>query len=247
MDQATQNMTMKDRLLDPSNKSDIPTITYVTPKAIIFVVSAIVTIISMFGNWFSLDLDLGYLQLDDILGTVNVFRMPAALGEIEESIGIFSAFLPSSVTDGFALLKFVSFVLMALGIAAIALYACAAFLRLQTNDKTALFGRIAALCAALTGIGFIAMVAGLLNALDASSIIGNALGKILTGPCLITLIGAGVSAFCAVLDTGFKEDVVIYHTGIIKIDQGPKWKCSSCNRKNLSRLDKCYYCGAKKE
>ena len=69
-----QNMTMKDRLMDQSNKSDIPTITYITPKAIIFYIAAILAILGMFGNWFALDLNLGYFQLDDILGTVNPFE-----------------------------------------------------------------------------------------------------------------------------------------------------------------------------
>ncbi|MBQ8835144.1 MAG: hypothetical protein IJ001_09530 [Oscillospiraceae bacterium] len=242
-----QNTTMKERLLDPSNKSDIPTITYVTPKAIIFFVAVIATIVSMFSNWFAMDLDLGYFQLNDVLGTVNVFRMPVTLGEIEESIGMFSAFLPGEVKTGFAIIKLVSIVLMLVGAVAIVSYAYAAFLRLQKNDKTAKFGRLGALCAVLTVVGFISMVIGLLFALDASSAIGNALSKILSGPCTVTLLGALASGYCAVMDVGFKEDVVIYHNGILKIDKGPKWRCRCCHKKNLSRLEKCYYCGTEKK
>lgn len=247
MDRITQNMTMKERLLDESNKSDIPTITYITPKAIIFFISAAATILSMFGNWFAIDLDLGYLRLDDILGTVNPFTISGAMGEIEESLGVLGAFMPSDVMDGLAMLKFVSIVLLILAIGAIVLYVYAAFLRLKENHQTMRFGRLGALCALLTVVGFTAMVMGLLFALEASSVIGSALGKILSGPCLITLIGAFVSSYCAVMDMGFKENVIIYHGGIIKIDRGPKWKCSCCRRNNLSRLEHCYYCGTEKQ
>lgn len=246
MDQITQNKTMKERLLDQSNKSDIPTITYITPKAIIFFISAAVTIFSLFGNWFDLDLDLGYLRLDDILGTVNPFSMAGALAEVEDSLGLFGAFMPGKVMDGLAMLKFISIALMVLAIGAIVLYVYAAFLRLKENDQTVRFGRLGALCALLTVVGFAGMIIGLLSALDASSVIGSALGKILTGPCMVTLIGAVVSGYCAVMDMGFKEDVVIYHNGVIKIDRGEKWKCTCCRRKNLSLLENCYYCGTKK-
>lgn len=240
-------MTMKERLMDQSNKSDVPTITYVTPKAIIFFISAIATIIGMFGNWFALDLDLGYFQLNDILGTVNPFTMSGSLGEIEDSLGVFAAFMPADVMDGIAMLKFISIILMVLAVGAIVLYVYAAFLRFKENDQTARFGRLGALCALLTVVGFIGMVVGLLSALDVSSAIGSAIGKIFGSPCVFTLIGAMVSAYCAVMDVGFKEDVVIYHDGVIKIDRGEKWKCSCCKRRNLSLLENCYHCGAKKQ
>lgn len=241
-----QNKTMKEKLLDPSNKSDIPTITYVTPRAIIFYIAAIAAIVAMFGNWFALDLDLGYVQLNEVLGTVNPFTMVGALGDVEESLGVFSMLLPSDVLDGLAMLKFVSCVLMVLAIASIVLYAYAAFLRIKENDKTARFGKLASLCALLTVVGFAGMVISLLSALDASSYIGSALGKILTGPCAVTLLCAVVTASCAAMDMGFKEDVVIYYDGTLKIDRGPKWRCSSCRRNNLSLLEKCYYCGKEK-
>ena len=246
MDQTTQNLTMKERLLDQSNKSDTPTITYVTTKAILFFISAVATIASLFGNWFALDIDLGYFSLDDVLGTVNVFRMPAAINEIEESFGMFGVFLPEDIKSGLAMVKFACYALMILAIAAIALYVYAAILRIKRDDNTAKFGRIAAGCAVLTVVGFVLMVGVLLNSLEAMNLFGSAIGKILSGPCLVTLVGAIVSAICAVMDIGFKEDVVIYHNGVLKIDRGPKWRCSCCHRRNLSLLEKCFYCGTNK-
>lgn len=241
-----QNKTMKERLLDQSNKSDIPTITYVTTRAIIFYVCAVAVVIGMFGNWFALNLNLGYLQLNEVLGTVNPFTMVGALGEVKESLGMFGMFLPADVMNGLGALQFVSYVLMILAIGAVVLYAYAAFLRIKENDQTARFGKIGAVCAIATVVVFIGMVVGLLVALDASSYIGGAIGKIMTGPCMITLICAAVSAWAAVMDMGFKEDVIIYHDGTLKIDRGTKWKCSCCHRKNLSMLEKCYYCGKEK-
>lgn len=241
-----QNKTMKERLLDQSNKSDIPTITYVTPRAIVFYVAAVVAILSMFGNWFALSVNLGYVQLNEVLGTVNPFTMVGALGDVEESLGVFSMLLPSEVMNGLGVLRFVSCILMVAAIGAIVLYVYAAFLRIKENDKTARFGKLASLCALLTVVGFIGMVIGLLTALDASAYIGSALGKILTGPCTVTLICAAITASCSVMDMGFKEDVVIYYDGTLKIDRGPKWRCSSCRRMNLSLLEKCYHCGKEK-
>lgn len=241
-----QNKTMKERLLDQSNKSDIPTITYVTPRAIIFYVAAIAAILGMFGNWFALNLNLGYVQLNEVLGTVNPYTMAGALGDIKDSLGMFSMLLPEEVMNGLGVLQFMSCVLMVLAVGSIVLYVYAAFLRMQENDQTARFGKLAALCALLTVVGFIGMVIGLLVSLDASAYIGDALGKILTSPCLITLIGLVVSAYCAVMDMGFKADAVIYYDGTIKIDRGAKWRCTCCHRNNLSMLEKCYYCGKEK-
>ena len=239
-------MTMKDRLMDQSNKSDIPTITCITPKAIIFYIAAILAILGMFGNWFALDLNLGYFQLDDILGTVNPFTMGGSLGELEDSLGMLAAFMPGEFMDGLGMLRFFSYVLMVLAVVSIALYAYAAFLRLKENDQCARFGKLAALCVILTVVGFIGMVLVLLSAMEITSVLGSALSTILISPCAITLACAVVTFFCAPMDMGFKEDVVIYYDGTIKIDNGPKWTCGTCHRKNLSRLDKCYYCGTKK-
>lgn len=242
-----QTQTMKDRLLDQSNKSDIPTITYVTPKAIIFYTAAILAILGMFGNWFAIDLDLGYLQLNDVLGTVNPFTMGGALSELEDSLGMLSLFMPSDFMDGLGMLRFFSYVLMILAIVSIALYVYAALLRLKENDRCARIGKLAAGCALLTVVGFVGMAVVLLSAMEVSSVLGSALGIILISPCAITLASACITIYCAPMDMGFKEDVVIYYDGTIKIDKGPKWTCNACHRRNLSRLEKCYYCGMEKQ
>lgn len=241
-----ENKTMKERLLDPANKSDIPTITYMTPRAIIFYTAAVAAIVGMFGNWFALDLDLGYFQLNEILGKINPFTMVKGVGEVINSLGVLSAFLPEEVMSALRLLSVVSWMLMILAIGAIVLYAYAAYLRISENDMTAKYGRIASICAAITSCGFAAVVVCLLAALDANDYIGSALGMIASGPCMVTLVAAVAAGCCAVLDMGFKEDVVIYHNGVLKIDRGPKWKCACCGRKNLSLLEKCYYCGKDK-
>lgn len=241
-----QNKTMKERLLDPTNKSDIPTITYVTTRAIVFYITAVLAVVGMFGNWFALDLNLGYVQLNEILGTVNPFTMVGAISDIEETLGMFSMLLPDEIIRGFGIIQFVSFVLMVLSAASVGLYVYAAFLRLKENDMTVRFGRIAALCAMTTVAVFVGLIIGLLASMGASAYIGSAIGKILTSSCLITLLCAAVSMWAAVMDTEFKENVVIYHNGILKIDRGPKWRCVGCGRKNLSLLDKCYYCGKEK-
>lgn len=246
MDQSTKTLTMKERLQMQSGESDLPTITHFTTKAILFCVSALVTVACMFLNWLSLDLDLGYLQLHDVLGTVNVFSLPGALGELKESLGILGAFLPAEVMDGIGMAQFASIILMIAAIASIACYVVAVILRIRANDKCVTIGRIAAALAAVTVVGFVVLVAVSLNAMEASAVIGEVLGQIIAGPSVFVLGGALISAICAVMDMGFKEDVIIYHDGRMKIDRGEKWKCR-CGRMNLSLLDHCYYCGQEKE
>ena len=241
-----QYKTMKERLLDPANKSDIPTITYVTTRAIVFYITALLAVVGMFGNWFALDLNLGYVQLNEVLGTVNPFTIVGAIRDIEDALGMFSMFLPDEIIRGLGIIKFAGCVLMVLSVASIVLYAFAAYLRLKENDKTVRVGKIAALCAMVTVAVFIGLIIGLLVSLDASEYIGSAIGKILTSFCLITLLCSAISMWAAVMDMGFKEDVVIYHDGILKISRGKKWRCTGCARKNLSLLEKCYYCGKEK-
>lgn len=244
MDQLKNKSTMKDRLMALSEDSDRPTVTYITPKAICFYASAVIAVVCMFMNWLSLDLDLGYLQLHDILGTLNVFTLPGGIGEIKDALAGFSMFLPDGVMQGISAARFAGVVLMAVSIASIACYTYAAFLRIKEDDNCAKFGKLAALLAVLTVVGFVALIVVILNAIDASAAVGEILGKILTGPCVITLVAALVSAYCAVMDMAFKENVVIYHDGRLKIDNGPEWKCEKCGKKNLSLLERCYNCGA---
>lgn len=245
MDKRT-NLTMKDKLQMASEGSDMPTVTYVTVKAIVFYISAAVTIVCMFLNWFPLDVDLAYLNLKDILGTVNVFTLPGALAEIKDGLNILGALLPNEVMDGISGAHFVSIALMIVAIASIGCFGVSVFFRLKANDRCVNVGRLGALLAAAVAIGFIALIStslgSMLNAIRADDVAGNVMGIILSGPCSFTLIGSVIAAICAVMDMSFEEDVIIYHDGRMKIAKGPKWKCR-CGRMNLSPLDRCYYCG----
>lgn len=240
------NLTMKEKLMMASDGSDMPTVTYVTTKAIAFYISAAVAIVCMFLNWFALDVDLVYLNLKDILGTVNVFTLPGALAEIKDGIGVLGALLPAEITDSLSGAHFVSVALMVAAIASIGCFGISVFFRLKEDDKCVNIGRLGALLAAVTAIGFIVLIStslgGMLKAIGAAEAAENIMGIVLAGPCAFTLIGAEIAAFCAVMDMGFKEDVIIYYDGKMKIAKGPKWKCR-CGRMNLSPLDRCYYCG----
>lgn len=247
MNQVAQNTTMKERLMDNSSNSDTPTITHVTTRAIIFYISAIAAIIGMFGNWLEIDLDLGYLKLENLLGTINPFTISGAVGEIQDKIVVLSSLLPNEVAEGLSMLKLFGIGLLLLASCSLVFYLCAIFLRMKENDRTVIFGRLGAVCALLSVVGFIGIIVSMISTLGVSSKTGSIIGEILTGPCLLTLIGAAVSCCCAVMDMAFKEDVVIYHDGVMKIAREEKWRCRCCRRRNLSLLEKCYYCGKEKE
>ena len=227
-------------------RSDIPTETFVTPKAFVFFGSAIAAVICLFMNWLPLDLNLGYLELEDVLGTINVFTLFGAVSNLKEVLGMFGVLLPDGVTLGFVIIRISGLLLSACGIAVIVLYSYAAFHRLKGDDKCVRAGKLAALITCMTVFLFVLLVLICFMAMDIMEAFGQVVGKVLTGPCMFTLIAAIISGYCAVRDSRFKENVVIYHNGEIKIDDGPMWKCASCRRKNLSLLQKCYYCGKEK-
>lgn len=247
MDQSAKYMTMKDKLQMAADGSDHPTITYQTPKAFTFYVSATITVISMFLNWLSLDIDLGYFRLEEVLGTVNLFTLPGSMGDIKDVLSPYGMFLPEGLMSGLSTAQFVGIVLMVAACAAIACYIYAIFLRIKEDDNCAKFGKLAAMVTIAVFVGFVVLISASLSAIDAAAAMSQIMTKILTGAGAITLVGAIVTLCCANMNIGFKEDVVIYHNGIIKIDKGPKWRCKSCRKKNLSRLERCYYCGMKKE
>lgn len=244
MDQLTKGL--KGKYVVPEH-SDMPTVTFITPKAVTFYISSVVTTICMFLNWFSLDLDLGFMRFSDVFGTVNIFTLASTAMKVKDVGGILGAYLPRSVTVGFAFVLLISVALMLAGVTAIALYVYAIILRIQGNDRTVRVGKMAALLTVGTALGFILLITCCVVAMEITEALGQVMGILLSGPCMFSLIGGVVSGYCAVRDMGFKEDVVIYHNGVIKIDNGPKWKCNCCYRNNLSRLERCYYCGAERK
>ena len=85
--------------------SDIPTETFATPKAFVFFGSAIAAVICLFMNWLPLDLNLGYFELEDVLGTINVFTLFGAVSDLNEALGMLGSFLPNGVTSGFVIIR----------------------------------------------------------------------------------------------------------------------------------------------
>lgn len=237
------------KMKDPNyiqETSDTPTETFVTTRAIVFYISSILAILCMFLNWLPLDIELGYAQFSDVLGTINAFTLIGAMSDLKEAVGMLSYLFPNELTFGFFLASVMGVILFIAAVATIILYAYAILLRLKGDDRCVRIGKLAALVAVAMSIGFILLVMICVLATDLSDVLGQVMGTVLMGPCVLTLICALASGYCAARDVRYKEDVVIYHNGIIKIDNGPKWKCNSCHRANLSRLEKCYYCGEKK-
>lgn len=251
MNQMSDHSSMKDRLLAQAGNSDRPTITYFTTRAVLFYISAAITIFSLFQNWLVIDLDLGYFQMESILGTVNPFRIPGALGNVKEMLSAYSMFLPDGLMNGLSIAQTFGYLLLLLAAGSVACYVYSAFLRIKENDTCARFGRIAALLAVLTVVCFTVLITvGIESVMKVTGYSGASvlvLKKVFSGPALVSLIGAAISAYCAVMNAEFKENVVIYHDGKLRIDRGEKWRCKNCGKKNLSLLERCYYCGTEKD
>ncbi len=221
--------------------------TFVTRKAIVFYISSVVTVVSMFFNWLPVDLDFEYFQINEVLGKVNVFTLPGALKELKETLGIMWSFLPNDVQSGYSVIQFCSYILLTMAAASIALYVLAVYLRLKIKDRTVLAGRLAAALAILSAVGFAAMVAYVISAVGDSDGISAIIGVVVKTPWITVVLGGIVCWFCAIMNMEPKENVVFYHDGSWKIDRGEKWRCNLCHRRNLSLLDRCYYCGTQKK
>ncbi len=223
-------------------QSDQPTYTFHTPKAIAFYVSSVITTVSMFLNWFKMDLNLGIAYLEDVFGKVNVFTMPGAIGDAKEMLSVFGSLLPNDVTSALGTLQIACYALLVCAVAAIVMYAIASYLRIKQKKETDRMGKIASGLVLVTALGFVAVLIGCLNGIGAAEVAGSVMGSIVKSPWLFSVIGAIVTFVCSPLDKCYKEDVVVYHNGILKISNSPRWRCD-CGRENLGRLESCCYCG----
>ena len=68
-------------------------------RSIVFMLAGAVACISMFGNWFPVNLELGMLQIEELFGTVNPFTFHSLVTRIESELGGFAVFLPEGFED----------------------------------------------------------------------------------------------------------------------------------------------------
>ncbi len=222
--------------------SDEVEYTFLTKKAMGFYISSLLAVVCMFMNWLPIDLDFEFIELHNVFGTMNIFTLSGALGELKEGLGIFGSLLP----EGYGITQFFGVVLMLIGVISIGCYAAAIVLRLMGKDEFVRLGKLGALTACVGSVGFLILACVCFRKVLGVGTLPEVAGTILKSPWSITLVCALVSAYCAVRNMEPKEDIVIYHNGKVRISRGPKWNCRCCGRRNLDLLEKCYYCGRDK-
>ena len=160
--------------------------------SIIFVIVGVVSILCMFLNWFPVDLDLGYVQFRDVFGKINALALPGVLNDLEDSLGMFSSFLPKQ----FDTLKNFSIGVMALNVAAILLYVWAIYLHATKKEKHVnLASALASVVSLLTTLSFIKLISEVYSGLGLSA---NAeMSAVMTAvlsPCGVVIV-CGVASF----------------------------------------------------
>lgn len=222
--------------------SDEVEYTFVTKKAIVFYISSVLAIVTMFMNWLPLDIDLKYLKLRNVIGTMNAFTLPFALGDLKKGLGVFGSMLP----EGYDIAQFFSVILILICGVAIVCYIIAIIFRAMGRDESVRIGKLGAVATTMGAVGFLVMACVAFSAVLGEGTIFKVVGIVLKSPWTITFVCSFISHYCAIRNMEPKEDIVTYHDGKVKISRGPKWNCRCCRRKNLDLLEKCYYCGHEK-
>ena len=164
-----------------------------TVRNAMVILCAAVVIIGMFLNWYLVEIDLGVLQLNDLIGKINAFTLPRMVFEIEDRLGVLAELLP----DGFEMLKAWSVILSVLGAVTVAMFTSAiVFNLLRKNKYIDLLSFGAATGAIATVIIFSRVVMEVYSVTGAAAAGYNALSILMKTPWLIVLLGGAVTILC---------------------------------------------------
>lgn len=172
----------------------------ISVKDLLYMVLGIITCVCMLMNWFPVELNLGFAQLDEVFGTVNPFTLYGILSKLESALGIVAGLLP----EGFHELKMSSMILLVCAAATVGLYATSIILGLRKKEKYKdLLSYAAAAAAIATAVGFCALIARVYSTVGGSLAESTALSVVLGSSCKYALIGAVVSVLF--VGEGFTE------------------------------------------
>ena len=161
-------------------------------RGILFILAAVLGTASMFTNWFPVNLDLGYIQLNEVLGKINALTLSKMVKELEEMLGALAAFLPPE----FAQLKKWSAVLMGCGVMTIALFVIGCVLvvtgKKAYRDAVAVSAGLGAI---VTTAAFCTLISAVYEATGASAVKKDALSLVMDSPCKFVLACGVLSIF----------------------------------------------------
>ena len=163
-----------------------------TIRDYLFVVVGAVIVACMFLNWFPVNLDLGIIQTEEVLGKINGFTLAGTIRGLEE-LGIFA----SALTEVFSRLKLWSAVLLVFTIVTVVAYISAMILRILRKGKYAeLLSAAASIFAVITSWVFSAIARGIYDALGIDTYGFNAMTVVGRSPCIIVALAGIVSVVC---------------------------------------------------
>lgn len=212
------------------------------PRAIVFYIAVAVTVTCMFFSWFALDLNLGYVDLGDMVGAINVFTLPGALTEIRDAISPVASLLPDDFTRGLGVAVVFGYTAMILGIGAIVCFALAVAHRVNNKENVVKLCGMATVATLLAAVIFTVLVCVIVTKLAGDMFTFYALGRVLGSPCALSIFGALV----AIITAGEGEEWVRHYTERIDTtieehphDPATEWVCSSCMTVNKTEQKFC--------
>lgn len=153
-------------------------------------VAGLVVIICMFLNWFPADLDLGVVQIDEVLGKVNAFTFAATIRELEDHLGMLASVLP----EAYGQLKTWSIVLAGFAVVTISVYISAFVLRvLRKNKYVNLLSVAASVFAVATSYIFYSIACNIYNNLSITALGYSVMNVVAKSPCTIVALAGVVS------------------------------------------------------
>lgn len=156
-----------------------------------FIAAGVIAIVCMFLNWFPVDLDLGIIQIDEVLGKINAFTFVGTIQELEDGLGVWVSVLPETYKQ----VKIWSAVLFVLAVVTVAAYISAIVLRILRNDKYVNALSVAAsVFAAATSFVFFSIASDIYDFLNITAHGYKAIDIVVNSPCAIVVLAAIVSA-----------------------------------------------------
>lgn len=165
---------------------------------LLFAVVGLAVIVCMFLNWVPIELNLGAVQLSNVLGNINALNFCARLGELEESIGDWASLLP----EKFDQVKVQSIlVAMAAGLTIFA-YVTSIVLRFMRKDRyTEALSWLAGIGAIVTCVSFRAVIEGIGEYIGLTTVGYDVLNVVNRSPCTVILLGGVISICCTEIVT----------------------------------------------
>lgn len=210
-----------------------------SPMNLAFYASGLISVVCMFFGWLSVDLDLGFMQIGDLLEDITIFGMPTILKDLENGLGVLTSLLPAEVNNTIQLNIAICYAVVLMAIVGAVLFVASGFLRFQKNKLGYTTGLLSGVLIVLAAAVFAIQVMVLFSS------IGSAIGvdiveKSLSVPWFLCMAG-GITA-CVSAGKDYRKNLIVLCDGRTAIDMGDKWKCR-CGKKNLAALNQCYYCG----